>query len=282
MHGLSVLKNSFISFCPWCSSPARDCRAIEARVGTDLRAVAGGCRDPDDSLVQLWARQTGLYTYIYYATVCRFDEFLPGIAIAMLKNFHRPTWQRMTRHGQLWLLTGTVAVATMLYCVDQFYRIDGYGYTFFMTAAGYSLNAMAFSLLVVAALSPNSWLARVRIPGAYQIALWSYSTYLSHKAVQIVLARQLRPFNLPPIALTCIIVVTAVLVGALLYWLVESPFMALRDRWFPSNLPPSPRQAHSLLHRHAEPAQDVESRARLEIPAVAVVNNDGSHVPAIQ
>ena len=42
------------------------------------------------------------------------------------------------------------------------------------------------------------WLARIRIPGAYHIALWSYSTYLSHKAVQIVLARTLKPFDLPP------------------------------------------------------------------------------------
>jgi peptidoglycan/LPS O-acetylase OafA/YrhL len=182
----------------------------------------------------------GYYSHIYYATVCRFDEFLPGIAVAMVKNFHRPVWQRITRHGQLWLAIGTVAVATMLYCVDRFYNVDGYGYTFFMTAAGYSLNAMAFALLVVAALSPNSWLARIRIPGAYHVALWSYSTYLSHKAVQIVLARELQPLNLPPGVLPCIIIVTAVLVGALLYWLVESPFMALRDRWFPSNFTAQP------------------------------------------
>ena len=186
------------------------------------------------------ANSSGYYPHIYYATVCRFDEFLPGIAVAMVKNFHRPVWQRITRHGQLWLAIGTVAVATMLYCVDQFYDVDGYGYTFFMTAAGYSLNAMAFSLLVVAALSPNSWLARIRIPGAYHVALWSYSTYLSHKAVQIVLARELLPLNLPTGALPCIIAVTALLVGALLYWLIESPFMALRDRWFPSNFTPQP------------------------------------------
>jgi peptidoglycan/LPS O-acetylase OafA/YrhL len=100
---------------------------------------------------------------------------------------------------------------------------------------------MAFSLLVMAASSPNSWLARVSIPGAYPIALWSYSTYLSHKAVQIVLARQLRPFNLPPIALTCIIVVTAVVVGALLYRLVESPSWPCAIAGSPATLPPSPR-----------------------------------------
>jgi peptidoglycan/LPS O-acetylase OafA/YrhL len=175
------------------------------------------------------------YPHIYYATVCRFDEFLPGIAVAMLKNFHRPAWERITRHGQSILAIGTVAVGTMLYCEYQFYYIEGHGYPFFMTAAGYSLNAMAFALLVVAALSPRSWLARIRIPGAYHIALWSYSIYLSHKAVQIVLARELQAFELPSIALACIIAVTSVLVGALLYWLIESPFMALRDRWVPSN-----------------------------------------------
>ena len=177
----------------------------------------------------------GYYPHIYYSTLCRFDEFLPGIAVAMLKNFHRPLWQRMTRHGHFWTLIGAAAVATMLYCVDRFYNIDGYGYTFFMTAAGYSLNAMAFALLVIAALSPNSWLARMRIPGAYHIALWSYSTYLSHKAVQIVLARNLTPWQLPSFELACIILATAIVIGALLYYVVERPFMALRDRRVPSN-----------------------------------------------
>ena len=177
----------------------------------------------------------GFYSHIYYSTLCRFDEFLPGIAVAMLKNFHQPLWQRITQYGQRWLLIGAVAVATMLYCVDQYYEIEGHGYGFFMTAAGYSLNAMAFALLVVAALSPNSWLARIRIPGAYHIALWSYSTYLSHKAVQIVLARNLKPLQLPSAAMASIILVVALIVGALLYYLIESPFMTLRDRWIPSN-----------------------------------------------
>ena len=191
------------------------------------------------SRAMLWfeygPNQPGYYSHIYYSTLCRFDEFLPGVAVAMLKNFHRPLWQRITRHGHLWLLAGAAAVATMLYSVDQYYNIEGYGYTFFMTAAGYSLNAMAFALLVIAALSPNSWLARIRIPGAYHIALWSYSTYLSHKAVQIVLARHLKPMHLPTIELAGIILATALVVGALLYYLVERPFMTLRDRTVPSN-----------------------------------------------
>jgi peptidoglycan/LPS O-acetylase OafA/YrhL len=177
----------------------------------------------------------GYYPHIYYSTLCRFDEFLPGIAVAMLKNFHRPLWERITRHGQGVLAIGAIATVALLYSVCRFYRIDGYGYTFFMTAAGYSLLAMAFALLVTAALSPNSWLYRVRIPGAYHIALWSYSIYLSHKAVMMILQRLLQPFDVAPFVLIAIIAIASVVVGALLYWLVESPFMAIRARWLPTS-----------------------------------------------
>jgi peptidoglycan/LPS O-acetylase OafA/YrhL len=177
----------------------------------------------------------GYYPHIYYSTLCRFDEFLPGIAVAMLKNFHRPLWERITRHGQGVLAIGAIATVALLYSVCRFYRIDGYGYTFFMTAAGYSLLAMAFALLVTAALSPNSWLYRVRIPGAYHIALWSYSIYLSHKAVMMILQRLLQPFDVAPFVLIAIIAIASVVVGALLYGLVESPFMAIRARWLPTS-----------------------------------------------
>ena len=41
----------------------------------------------------------GYMPWIYYATLCRFDEFIPGMAVAMLKNFHRPTWERLMARG---------------------------------------------------------------------------------------------------------------------------------------------------------------------------------------
>jgi peptidoglycan/LPS O-acetylase OafA/YrhL len=185
----------------------------------------------------------GYYPNIYYATLCRFDEFLPGVAVAMIRNFHRPVWEQITRHGQRWLVGGASACAVMFYLIDRFYRIDGYGYTFFMTAAGYSLLAMSFGLLVVAALSPGSWLARVRIPGAYHIALWSYSTYLSHKAVQMILKRYLDPLHLPPGTMPILIIIASIAAGAALYYCIEAPFMAVRDRKFPTNFPSS--SAHS-------------------------------------
>jgi len=176
----------------------------------------------------------GYYPNIYYATLCRFDEFLPGVAVALLKNFHRPLWARIVRHGQRVFAAGLVATGGMLFAVHQHYFIDGYGYGFFMTAFGYSLVAMAFALLVVAALSPGSWLQRVRIPGAQPLALWSYSIYLSHKAIATILQAELAPLGLAAGLMPATIIAACVVAGWLLYRCIEVPFMALRESHVPS------------------------------------------------
>lgn len=183
----------------------------------------------------------GYYPNVYYATLCRFDEFLPGVAVAMLKNFHRPVWDGITRHGQRVLAAGTAATAFMLYLLYRSYYIRGEGYGFAMTAVGYSLMAMAFAVLVIAALSPGSWLHRVRIPGAYHIALWSYSIYLSHKALAAIVAPRLAAWNVPPAITAAIAGAVCIAAGALLYRLVETPFMAFRARRFATNFPDETR-----------------------------------------
>jgi peptidoglycan/LPS O-acetylase OafA/YrhL len=152
------------------------------------------------------------------------------------------------QHGQALLAAGTIATISILTIAFHFYYIDGYGYGFFMSAFGYSLVAMAFAILVAAALSPSSWLYRLRIPGAYQIALWSYSLYLSHKAIGHILKEQLKPFALSPGMLLLAISVTSLLAGYVLYRLVEAPFMALRDKNFPSSfLPDQPTAAATAM-----------------------------------
>ena len=179
----------------------------------------------------------GYHPNIYYATLGRFDEFLPGIAVAMLKNFHPAQWQRVTRHGHVVFGLGVAASAVMLYAVHRHYYVDGYGYSFFMTAFGYSLIAMAFAVLVVAALSPGSWLHRVRIPGAFHLAMWSYSIYLSHKAIAHVVQGQTKAFGLSSASTLVLITLACVIAGAALYQWVEAPFMALRKRRFPTSFP---------------------------------------------
>jgi len=179
----------------------------------------------------------GYHPNVYYSSFCRMDEFLPGVAVALLKNFHRELWQRVLLHGQALLWTGLAACAAMGWGLYQHYYIDGYGYGYFMTGFGYSLIAVCFALLVVAALSTRSLLHRVRVPGAAQLAAWSYAIYLTHKAVGHILAQQLEARGIAAGSLPAVVLITvaSLAAGWLLYRLVETPFMNLRDRYFPSN-----------------------------------------------
>ena len=98
----------------------------------------------------------GYYPNVYYATLCRSDEFLPGLAVALLKNFYPALWQRVQLAGRWTFIGGLLAVSAVLYGVYAYYYVAGYGYGFFMTTFGYSLVSVAFSVLVVSALSPSS------------------------------------------------------------------------------------------------------------------------------
>lgn len=174
------------------------------------------------------------YNYIYYSSLGRFDELLPGVALALIKNYHRPLWQRLLQWGNQFLAAGLVCVALMWYLFANFHYLEGQGYTYMMTTVGYSLMAISFALLAVAALSPKSLLYKVRIPGCYHLAAWSYAIYLVHKAIFFILKAPFKQAGIDlesPLALS-VMMLCSLLAGYLLYRLIESPFMHLRDKYF--------------------------------------------------
>ncbi len=168
---------------------------------------------------------------LYYATLCRFDALLPGVAIALLRNFHGALYQRILRHGNLLLAAGLAAVSVTLYSVQHDLPDPMLATTF-----GFSLVAMSYALLVLAALSPHSLLGRLRIPGATSLALWSYAIYLVHKPLFMVAAPHLRRLKIDTGAPLTVLLMFAAGIGAgwLLFRVVETPFMQLRARWYPS------------------------------------------------
>lgn len=171
------------------------------------------------------------YKYIYYASLCRFDELLAGVAIAMLKNRHGAAWIRVMRHGNSLLGAGALAsaLAAWLFLRDH--------YDLAVTVFGYPLLALGCSLLILAALAPGSVLHRLRVPGAASLALWSYAVYLVHKQVCVMVAARLGRAGFGPEDGTTIglSLAASLLAGWLLYRLVETPFMMLRARWVPSS-----------------------------------------------
>ena len=177
------------------------------------------------------------YQNIYYASWCRCDELLAGVALALLKNRHGALWRRVLAHGNLLLGAGIIATGAGFWWLLN----DHYG--LWPTVAGYPLLALGWALLVLAALAPGSLLHRVRVPGASRLALWSYAVYLVHKQVSILAAQPLRAAGYGPgHPLTIVVALAAsLLAGWLLYRLVETPFMRLRARWVPDNAKPARR-----------------------------------------
>jgi peptidoglycan/LPS O-acetylase OafA/YrhL len=171
------------------------------------------------------------YKTIYYSSFCRFDELLAGVALALLRNFHGGMWTRLMGQGRLLLTVGIVAGALAL----RWFLVDHYG--LWTTVFGYPLLALACALLILAALAPDSPLHRIRMPGASHLALWSYAIYLVHKQVSILAAQPLAGAGYgPEHPLTVAVALAAsVLAGWLLYRVVETPFMWLRERFVPGN-----------------------------------------------
>ncbi len=177
----------------------------------------------------------GYYTLVYYGTLCRFDEFLPGVALALIRHAHPMLWHRLIARPTSNCLVALLAVSMVLLLVKLDYYIDDYGYGFFMTAFGYSLIAVAYACAVLAALSPGSLLHRIRIPGVQQLAVWSYSFYLSHKAVAHLVDAYARHQAWGEAATIGAILSISLAVAAALYFAVERPFMTLRKRLVPGN-----------------------------------------------
>ena len=174
------------------------------------------------------------YVLIYYSSLSRFDELLAGVALAMLRNFHPAAWQRLTRHGD-WMLAGGAFLTAL-----AFWLFLEYHYSWGMSVFGYPLLGLAFALLLVAALSEGSLLHRTRVPGMGAIALWSYSIYLTHTQVCILLADHWEPVDPESIA---VMIGASIFAGWLLYFAVEAPFMKLRERFIPSNTKRRPNEA---------------------------------------
>ena len=188
---------------------------------------------------------------LYYSTFARFDELLCGVAVALLKNFHPAVYASLIRRGNALLIAGLLGAVGVLVALAAEFPSPHIA-----TALGFSLLAGSFALLTLAALSPVSLLHRMRIPGAASLALWSYAIYLVHKPIFMLINPQLarRHIDAASVQVVALVLALAVAGGWLLFRLVETPFMRLRERWFPP-----PRGQHD---RHSSGVDDRSAQGR--------------------
>jgi peptidoglycan/LPS O-acetylase OafA/YrhL len=179
---------------------------------------------------------------VYYSSFCRADELLPGVAIALLRNFHPHAFARLLRHANVLCAAGFALSVGILTCIHLDWPTTPVTSTF-----GFSLLVIGFALLTCAALSPACILNRIDIPGASQLALWSYAVYLVHKPVFMALRPHLERLQIDAGAPAAVVAVmgAGIAGGWVLYRCVETPFMRLRARWTTAHT------ANNAFHRTA-------------------------------
>jgi len=164
-------------------------------------------------------------TLIYYPTWSRLDGLLAGVAIAAVQILRPDWWRRITVRPNALLAAGLAGVGVAI----VFFRTMEA--PFLPTVFGFPLLALSMAMLVVAASDRRSIIGRYKIPGAGALAAGAYSLYLINKIVFHAVALALA--DSPPRIRECSFVVgllAALAAGALLYWLVERPFVKIRDR----------------------------------------------------
>lgn len=164
-------------------------------------------------------------TSIYYPTWSRLDGLLAGVAAAAIRRFRPAWWRRLTAHGDRLFACGVVGIGLSIALFQD--QIAG----FVPTVIGFPLLASSIALSVAAASERSSFIGRHAIPGAATLAAGAYSIYLVQKiAFHLVVADIVPTFGASGVARLAIALIIAASLGALLYRLVERPFLVLRDR----------------------------------------------------
>lgn len=142
-----------------------------------------------------------------------------------LPRVHRPKrWERLQQHANAWLLGG------MLVCGLAFWLFrERTG--LLANTLGWPVLSFGLGLLVFAGAGRRSLIGRWPVPGMAWLAAISYSLYLSHKIALHLVHVGLAP-SLPGsrVLLFLSYALAVLLLGALLHYAVERPFLRWRDR----------------------------------------------------
>ena len=160
---------------------------------------------------------------IYWPTWTRLDGLSTGVAAACISIFRPRLWATLTARPIVLLGAGILGVGASM----AFFRYEIAG--FLPTVLAFPLLSFSMALLVAAGAASRPVIPP--IPGASALAAGAYSLYLTHKAVFAAVANAMT--NAPVWLWRAELVVAwlaAFGVGAALYWLVERPFLRLRDR----------------------------------------------------
>jgi peptidoglycan/LPS O-acetylase OafA/YrhL len=162
---------------------------------------------------------------LYYPTWCRLDGIALGVGLAAIKCFRPAIWRKLMDKGDLLLAASVLFLGASVLAFWTRYSLPG-------STVGFTFLSFSFALLTASALSDRGLLAGCAIPGTRAVALLSYSIYLTHSLAIDASASLAASFGVtlqsaPGVAMA---VITMSAFAALLYYTVERPGLAARDR----------------------------------------------------
>lgn len=163
------------------------------------------------------------YKYIYYPTYNRLDGLLVGVSIAAVYQFLPTVWKKLAHYGNLFIVISLAILTTAYFlCSDQT--------TFAASIFGFPIIAIGYGCLVIAAISPPSYLFKWKSRLTTFIATLSYAIYLTHKGVIHLTHQLLNNFKIDNNVMLLICMITCIAFAYCLHIAIEKPFMKLRNR----------------------------------------------------
>ena len=166
---------------------------------------------------------TRYYEHIYYPTWSRLDGLLMGVVLAMVKTWRPALWKAAIDRSGLVFAAGMFLFALSIAVFHNQFGL-------LALSIGYPILALALGAIVLSMSGRETWGGRLELPGIAAIATISYSLYLSHKLAFHFVDRTLGEHpTLPRPILFALFGIAALIAAGALHFLVEKPFLKLRD-----------------------------------------------------
>jgi peptidoglycan/LPS O-acetylase OafA/YrhL len=173
--------------------------------------------DYSNSHPYVWSKQMTL-------THLRIDALSFGLLLSWTYHFRRGWFDLVFgRYGAALSVLGVCLLGTAL-----FFNVDG---SYFMHVYGFVATYIGAGLLVgTAAVSGRPQCSKVAATFSTWVGKPSYSIYLWHVILSHFLATQLETLHLPPAMIDLVFLGASVVVGNVMFEVLESPALRLRDR----------------------------------------------------
>lgn len=164
------------------------------------------------------------YKWIYYLTICRLDGVITGVLIAAIFSFKPVLRSWIESFGNRLLVISILVLAAAYYICDN-------EKSFSASIFGFPLVSLGYGLMVLGAISRDSFLYNFKSMFTNKIADLSFAIYLSHKII-LHLCQEYSVYLLvekDSWKMFAICVLASITAAYILNMLIEKPFLKVRN-----------------------------------------------------